>query len=285
VHQNPERITARGIRKVQKSMQFDGQDVAALFGGFGLDDTNSAAGRVLGDQDSDVHQVDIEISDKRENADRIEYHVRKKIIFDMWVTLENLKMKNLHEFVEIFDRKRNDTTSVGKSILQHHQTLDKQESTSRGALSASHNGLSAISNDKSYDEVELLQQSLEKNSIPMVEKELPNETKSINPEFREDTDESKHQPPSILVPLDSATEDSDIEKVSTNWFDRISDENYDFSSIPSSENFTTKVCSPLNTPSEKSLKSHSQSSEILFGGLPANAPDSSPGIISVEQLS
>jgi len=278
----PKKVTAIGIRKVLKSVQFDGLDVSALFGGRGLEDANCAAGRALGDQETDVHQVEIEIVEKRENAEKTEYQVRKNISFLRWETLDNLKKENLHDVVEIFDRKWKEHSSAGKNDLQKPFALEKTESTSTVISSRKQNGFSTLSGNNSYDEVELLHPAMETNSFQKAENELPNEQKEIYPEPSDVTDQNDNQQLSVCVPTNS---DSDVDEVSANWFDQTSEESYLFSPIPSSENLTTEVRSPINTSSERSPSSPSQSSEMLFTRPPANVSHSKPDVGTLKKQS
>jgi len=114
----PTRITARGIRKVQSSMQFDNQDLVELFGedrpGEMKDDKKVESDPHWSSQPedkTDMYQVEIEISGKREvegseeDKDKTEYEVRKRISFSRWQTLADLKKEKLHDFVKIYDFK------------------------------------------------------------------------------------------------------------------------------------------------------------------------------------
>jgi len=265
-----QKVITRGIRKVQRSMQFDGQDVAALFGEqnmqIGADVTVDAQGK----EETDVYQLEIVISDKRENANKTEYHVQKKIRFSRWQSLQNLKKENLHDFVKIFDRKlKEEGLSVKNNNFSQEKNLKEKKKD--------------VQNNSSTDSGSEIVLVTEKNNFLEAGNKLSNEpndakekgiNKIVSPHFTD-----------ISQDLEDSGEE---EGENPYWFLQHSEEKYDFSDL-SSSGVQTIVRSSIgtNSLSEGSQGSQSPLSKKSFGYKPTlteRAPSNNQRISSIQTI-
>jgi len=269
----PRKVVARGIRKVQRSMQFDGQDVAALFGGLCAGHKMQIGANIPAEakeqEETDVYQLEIEISDKRENADQVEYQVRKKISFSRWQSLQNLKKENLHDFVKIFDRKlKEGGLSVQNNHVGRNLTVKKTE----------------VQNNSSTDSGSEIVMVTKPNKFLGVGNKLSNVKKDaisggidqiVGPSFND-------------LDIDGQPECSEEDLGNADWFNQHSEENYNFSDLSSSDVQTMKVRSPTgsNSLSERSQGSQSPLSKkesLAFKPtLTERAPSNNQRIRSIE---
>jgi len=268
----PRKVVARGIRKVQRSMQFDGQDVAALFGGLCAGHKMQIGANIPAEakeqEETDVYQLEIEISDKRENADQVEYQVRKKISFSRWQSLQNLKKENLHDFVKIFDRKlKEGGLSVQKNHVGRNLNLTKPE----------------VQNNSSTDSGSEIVVVTQKNKFLGVGNKLSNEKKDAISGGIDQIVGSKND-----LNIDGQAEYSEEDLVNAVWFNQHSEENYNFSDISSSDVQTMEVRSSIgsNSLSERSQGSQSPLSKkesLAFKPtLTERAPSNNQRIRSIE---
>jgi len=269
----PRKVVARGIRKVQRSMQFDGHDVAALFGGLCAEQKMQIDADVpvaaKEQEETDVYQLEIEISDKRENANQVEYQVRKKISFSRWQSLQNLKKENLHDFVKIFDRKLKEG---GLAVEKNHVVSNLNVKKTEGQNSSS---------TDSGSEIVLVTQ---KNKLLAVGNKLSNEKKDALPEGSD----QNVGPHLNDVTTDGQGEYSGEEDAGNeDWFYQHSEENYNFSDISSSDVKTMEVRSSIgsNSDSERSQCSPSSLSKKSLAFKPTlteKAPSINQRIPSIE---
>jgi len=268
----PRKVVARGIRKVQRSMQFDGQDVAALFGGLCAGHNMQIGANIPAEakeqEETDVYQLEIEISDKRENADQVEYQVRKKISFSRWQSLQNLKKENLHDFVKIFDRKlKEGGLSVQKNHVGKNLYLKKPE----------------VQNNSSTDSGSEIVVVTQKNKFLGVGNKLSNEKKDAISGGIDQIVGSKND-----LNIDGQAEYSEEDLGNADWFNQHSEENYNFSDLSSSDVQTLKVRSSIgsNSLSERSQGSQSPLSKkeslTYKPTLTERAPSNNQRIPSIE---
>jgi len=269
----PRKVVARGIRKVQRSMQFDGQDVAALFGGLCAGQKMKIGAKVPAEakeqEETDVYQLEIEISDKRQNANQVEYQVRKKISFSRWQSLQNLKKENLHDFVKIFDRKlKEGGLSVQKNHVGGNPSLKKPE----------------VQNNSSTDSGSEIVVVTQTNKFLGVGNKLSNEKKDAIPGG---IDQIVGPNLNDLTCDGQAEYSGEEELPDADWFNQHSEENYIFSDLSSSDDVKTmKVRSVGSNSSERSLGSQSPLSKkesLAFKPtLTERAPSNNQRIPSIE---
>lgn len=269
----PRKVVARGIRKVQRSMQFDGQDVAALFGGLCAGHKMQIGANIPAEakeqEETDVYQLEIEISDKRENADQVEYQVRKKISFSRWQSLQNLKKENLHDFVKIFDRKlKEGGLSVQKNHVGRNLNVKKTE----------------VQNNSSTDSGSEIVVVTQKNQFSGVGNKLSSTKKdAISGGIDQIVGPSLND-----LNIDGQPECSEEDLGNADWFNQHSEENYNFSDISSSDVQTMEVRSSIgsNSPSDRSQGSQSPLSKkesLAFKPtLTERAPSNNQRIPSIE---
>lgn len=252
----PRKVIARGIRKVQRSMQFDGQDVAALFGGIYADKKIQVGADVAAEskepKETDVYQLEIEISDKRENANQTEYQVRKKISFSRWQSLQNLKKENLYDLVNKFDRKpKEEGFSVGNNHLSQARNLNVKKPEKKVPEQYS-------PTTDSGSEVVVV---TEKNKL------LSNEQRDAKPEGIEQV-VSPHL--NDLGPNHQAEYSRKEEGQNPDWFYHHSEEDYFLSDLSSSDQKTMELHSSdgSNSLSERSQGSQTPLSKKSLGFKP-----------------
>lgn len=252
----PRKITARGIRKVQRSKQLDEQSIGDLLGDIDIQDrikSQISAAMALeekGLQEIEEYELEIEISDKRLNKEEIEYQVQKRISFCSWQSIENLTMANMYDFVKIFDRKQQETLSeelanerrrdIGSSPWDNpvnvfpspddHGKNDLLKNNPPAVFISPEDREPFMSVNNFGDEA--IQDTLMNSSL---------RSRNASPsQLKDSGDEIEHIVVQELnIDLDYQTEESEPDK--DDWFYLQSDGNYVFSQTPSSENLTTEV--------------------------------------------
>jgi hypothetical protein len=267
-----QKVITRGIRKVQRSMQFDGQDVAALFGEQNMQIGTDVTADAQGKEETDVYQLEIVISDKRENANKTEYHVQKKIRFSRWQSLQNLKKENLHDFVKKFDQNLKEESLSGKNnnFLQEKNLKVKKKEMENNSSTESGSEIVLVTGKNEFLEAG------NKLSNEQNDAKSGGIDKIVSPHFND-------------VSQDLRAEDSGEEEVGNPyWFLQHSEEKYDFSDL-SSSGVQTIVRSSIgsNSLSEGSQGSQSPLSKKSFGYKPTlteRAPSNNLRIPSIQAI-